>query len=258
MTVTADELIDIYKYFQYCCLPSIIMAKYAYCDYIGDIKKEKSFYRHETKQVINKIGKVLDTLPNKLMDVTYDNVRYMNILGDNIEELFEDEENELHRAIYISFRNARMQPVDCLSALHFIDAMLQIATATYSVCCNDLKKAWHVDVTEVFSVYNLKDLTLRWNEIVKQANILYSDAKLNKKASPVDLNNIRCQKAIHEIRKKISDIETLRIAMRKSYPWSPNFKEDTPFEESADYLIVNSNGNQKQQENQQASYTKAG
>ena len=32
--------------------------------------------------------------------------------------------------------------------------------------------------------------------------------------------------------------------MRKSYPWSPNYKEDIPYEESADYLIVHGN-NQK-------------
>lgn len=257
MIVTAEELIDIYKYFQYCCLPSIIMARYAYLDYIEDIKKDKTFYRHETKQAINKIGKTIESLPTLLMDVSSNNIRYMNILGDNIEELFESEKEELHRAVFISFRNAKMQPTDCLSALHFIDIMLQIAAATYEVCCNDLEKAWHKDVRDSFSIYNLHDIEADWDKIVRKANIIYSNDKRNKKSQVVDLNNIRCLKAIHEIRKKLSDIETLKIAMKKSYPWSPNYQEDIPFEESDDYIIINSNGNQNQQENQQASYFKA-
>lgn len=257
MRVTADELIDIWKYFQYCCLPSIIMTRYAYLDYIDDIKKEKAFYRHEIKQAINKIGKTLESLPTVLMSISDNNIRYMNILGDNIEELFEDEKEELHRAIYISFRNAKMQPTDCLSALHFIDTILQIAKATYEVCCNDLYKVWHKDVRESFSIYNLDELSRDWDKIVSKANTLYSNDKRNKKASMVDLRNIRCLKAVHEIRKKLSDIETLRVAMRKSYPWSPNYQEDVPFEESDDYLIVNNNGNQNKQEDKQTSNIEA-
>lgn len=55
MRVTEDELIDIWRYFQYCCLPSIIMAKYAYHDYLKNIQEEKSFYKFEIKHEINKV-----------------------------------------------------------------------------------------------------------------------------------------------------------------------------------------------------------
>ena len=241
MVLTEEELIDIWKYFQYCCLPSITMARYAYLDYIEDIKKEKMFYRHKTKQAINKIGKYLEALPNRLMDVSSQNVRYMNILGDNIDEQFEAEKEELHRAIYISFRNGKMQHLECLSALHYISVMLQIASVTYTQCCEDLKKTTHKDFTDVFSVYDLHELTLNWDKIVDTATVFYGYDKVDKKTPSVDLNNIRCTKAVNAIRKKLADVETLRTAMRKSYPWSLNYKEDIPYEESADYLIVNSN-----------------
>ena len=244
MVLTEEELIDIWKYFQYCCLPSITMARYAYLDYIEDIKNEKMFYRHETKQAINKIGKYLDVLPNRLMDVSSQYVRYMNILSDNIEEQFENETEELHRAIYISFRNGKMQHLECLSAIHYISVMLQIASVTYTQCCEDLKKTTHKDFTDAFSVYDLHELTLNWDKIVDKATVFYGYDKVDKKTPSVDLNNIRCTKAVNAIRKKLADIETLRTAMRKSYPWSPNYKEDIPYEESADCLIVNSN-NQK-------------
>lgn len=119
MVLTDEDLITIWRYFQYCCLSSIVMARYAYLDYLDHIKAEKSFYRHLNKQSINRIGKQLEALPDSLMAVSSQNIRYMNILSDNIEEQFEDEEQELHHAIYISFRNAKMQHLDCLAALHF-------------------------------------------------------------------------------------------------------------------------------------------
>lgn len=240
MRLTEDELIDIWRYFQYCCLPSIIMARYAYFDYIEDIKKEKKFYRHEVKQEINKIGKELDRLPRKLMDVSSQNVRYMNILGDNIDELFEEDKEELHRAIYISFRNAKWNHVDCMAALCYILKMLRIASVTFEQCCLDLKATMGKDVTDVFKVYNLKEITDTWQDLVMMAT--YSDIfDQRKKAENVDLQNLRCSKAVDAIRKRISDIETLRIALRKSYPWSPNYKEGIPYEESIDYKIVHSN-----------------
>lgn len=241
MVLTEEELVDIWKYFQYCCLPSITMARYAYLDYIEDIKKEKMFYRHETKQVINKIGKYLEALPNRLMDVSSQNVRYMNILSDNIEEQFEEEEEELHRAIFISFRNAKWKHAECLASLHYILTMMSIASAIFNQCCEDLKRLSEKDATEAFHIYSLSETSVEWLKIVKKANTMFDN---NKKAEAIDLNNIRCTKAVDAIRKKLADIETLRIAMRKSYPWSLNYKEGIPFEESADYLIVNSN-NQK-------------
>lgn len=240
MRLTEDELIDIWRYFQYCCLPSIIMARYAYFDYIEDIKKEKKFYRHEVKQEINKIGKELDRLPRKLMDVSSQNVRYMNILGDNIDELFEEDKEELHRAIYISFRNAKWNHVDCMAALCYILKMLRIASVTFEQCCLDLKTTMGKDVTEIFKVYNLKEITDTWQDLVMMAT--YSDIlDQRKKAENVDLQNLRCSKAVDAIRKRLSDIETLRVALRKSYPWSPNYKEGIPYEESIDYKIVHSN-----------------
>lgn len=218
------------------------MARYAYFDYIEDIKKEKKFYRHETKQAINKIGKELDRLPRKLMDVNQENVRYMNILGDNIDEQFEDEKEELHRAIYISFKNAKWSHVECMAALCYILKMLRLATVTYKQCCLDLKTNMGKDVTNLFHVYNLQDIADTWNDLVMMA--AYSDVfEQGKKAENVDLENLRCNNAINTIRKKLSDIETLRIAMRKSYPWSPNYKEGIPYEESIDYKIVHSNKN---------------
>lgn len=240
MRLTEEELIDIWRYFQYCCLPSIIMARYAYFDYIEDIKKEKKFYRHEVKQEINKIGKELNRLPRKLMDVSSQNVRYMNILGDNIDELFEEDKEELHRAIYISFRNAKWNHVDCMAALCYILKMLRIASVTFEQCCLDLKTTMGKDVTEIFKVYNLKEITDTWQDLVMMAT--YSDIlDQRKKAENVDLQNLRCSKAVDAIRKRLSDIETLRVALRKSYPWSPNYKEGIPYEESIDYKIVHSN-----------------
>ena len=238
MRLTEEELIDTWKYFQYCCLPSITMARYAYLDYINDIKKEKMFYRHETKQAINKIGKYLEVLPNRLMDVSNQNIRYMNILGDNIDEQFENEKEELHKAIFLSFRNAKWEHLDCLTALHFIFTMLQIAAVTYTQCCKDLKDIKGKDFTDVFHVYDLHELCYDWNKVISKANTSLDTVK---KSESVDLQNLRCNKAINAIRKKLANIETLRIAMEKSYPWSPNYKEEIPYEDSADYLIVNNN-----------------
>ena len=240
MVITDDDLITIWRYFQYCCLPSITMARYAYLDYIDDIKAEKSFYRHLTKQSINRIGKQLEALPDSLMAVSSQNIRYMNILSDNIEEQFEKEEEELHRALYISFRNAKMQHLDCLAALHYISTMLQIASVTFSQCCHDMKQTLHKDPTDLFSVYNLNNLSNRWSEIVDKATECFGYNKNDKKTPSVDLNNLRCIKAVDAIRAKLADIETLRTAMRKSYPWSINYQEGIPYEESADWLIVNS------------------
>ena len=212
------------------------MARYAYMDYINDIKKDKVLYRHEMKQAINKIGKQLETLPNRLMDVNAQNIRYMNILGDNIEEQFENETEELHRAIYISFKNAKWKHAESLAALHYILSMMSIASVTFTQCCSDLKNLTGKDATEAFHVYNLSELTNEWLKVVKKANVLLDD---KKKAEPVDLNNLRCTKAVDALRNKLSDIETLRIAMKKSYPWSPNYKENIPYEQSDDYKIVN-------------------
>lgn len=238
MKLTEDELIYIWRYFQYCCLPSIVLAKYAYLDYIKDIKEEKVFYRHGTKYAINRIGRYLELLPNRLMDVSNQNVRYMNILADNVEEQFEDEAEELHKAIFLTFRNAKWEHVECLTALHFILAMLRIAEVTFIQCCKDLKDMSGKDMTEVFHLFNIGDTADRWEDIVKYAND-FLDTK--KKAQDIDLNNIRCTKAIETLRGKLADIETLRIAMKKSYPWSPNYKEEIPYEQSEDYLIVNNN-----------------
>lgn len=235
MKLTDEELIDIWRYFQYCCLPSIVMARYAYLDYVNDIKKEKSFYRHEVKQAINRIGKSLEVLPNKLADVSNENVRYMNILSDNIEGLFDDETEELHRAIYISFRNAKYEHLDCLTALHYISSMLQIASLTYKQCCKDLMTTRGKDVTEIFWTYNLQETYAMWDKIVDKAESLYK----TKKAESVDLNNLRVTKAIHAIRLKYSGIKTLQRAMKASYPWSPNYKEGIAFEDSVDYIVIN-------------------
>lgn len=240
MVITDNDLITIWRYFQYCCLPSITMARYAYLDYIDDIKAEKSFYRHLTKQSINRIGKQLEALPDSLMAVSSQNIRYMNILSDNIEEQFEKEEEELHRALYISFRNAKMQHLDCLAALHYISTMLQIASVTFSQCCHDMKQTLHKDPTDLFSVYNLNNLSNRWSEIVDKATVCFGYNKNDKKTPSVDLNNLRCIKAVDAIRAKLADIETLRTAMRKSYPWSINYQEGVPYEKSTDWLIVHS------------------
>lgn len=245
MVITDDDLITIWRYFQYCCLPSIIMARYAYLDYIDDIKAEKSFYRHLNKQSINRIGKQLEALPDSLMAVSSQNIRYMNILSDNIEEQFEKEEEELHRALYISFRNAKMQHLDCLAALHYISTMLQIASVTFSQCCHDMKQTLHKDPTVLFSTYDLHSLSEKWSEVVDKATECFGYNKNDKKTPSVDLNNLRCIKAVDAIRAKLADIETLRTAMRKSYPWSINYKEGVPYEHSADWLIVNTNQDSK-------------
>lgn len=240
MVLTDEDLITVWRYFQYCCLPSITMARYAYLDYIGDIRVEKSFCRHLNKQSINRIGKQLEGLPDSLMAVSSQNIRYMNILSDNIEEQFENEENELHRAIYISFRNAKMKHLDCLAALHYISAMLQIASVTFSQCCHDMRQVLHKDPTELFATYDLHGLSKRWSEVVDNATVCFGYDKVDRKTHSVDLNNPRCIKAVNAIRDKLSDIETLRTAMRKSYPWSINYQKGIPYEQSADWLIVHS------------------
>lgn len=244
MRVTEDELIEIWYYFQYCCLPAITMARYAYFDYLDDIKADKEFYKHERKQAINRFGRQLDTLPRKLMDVSNQNVRYMNILGDNIDEQFEEEKEELHKAIYLSFRNAKWKHTECLAAIHYVSAMLQIAEATFKQCCNDMVNTRHRDPTKVFWVYNLGHFNEEWEKIVDMATAFFEND--NRKTLDVDLNNLRCTKAIDAIRRKYADIKTLRVAIEKSYPWSQNYREGVPFEESLDYLIVNNN--QKQEE----------
>lgn len=239
MRLTENELIGIWRYFQYCCLPSIIMANYAYLDNIDSIKQDKMFYRHESKQAINKIGKYLEVLPNRLMNVGSEYVRYMNILGDNIEEQFEEENAELYKGIFLSFKNAKMKHVECLSALHYISVMLQIASAIFNQCCKDMHQVIHKDPTDLFHTYNLYDITIKWNEIVDKATEVFGYNKVSKKTPSVNLNNPRCIKAIDAIRRKYADVGTLRVAMEKSYPWSPNYKEGISYEQSADYLIVN-------------------
>lgn len=236
MRVTEEEFIYIWRYFQYCCLPSIVLARYSYLDYIGDIREEKTFCRHGMKQAINRIGKYLEALPRKLMDVSSQNVRYMNILADNMEEQFEEDVEELHKAIHLTFRNAKWEHIECLTALHHISAMLQIATATFAQCCEDLRKETGHDAYDTFHVFNLRNTTERWEKIVSEADRIL-DTK--RKSEDIDLNNLRCSRAVKALRSRLSDIETLRTAMRKSYPWSPNFREDIPYEESVDYLIVN-------------------
>lgn len=257
MQVTEEELIDIWKYFQYCCLPAITMTKYAYFDYIDDIKSDKQFYRHKRKQAINKVGKYLEVLPHRLMNVSSQNVRYMNILGDNIDELLTAETEELHRSIYISIRNGKLKHVECLSALHYISAMLQIASIAFSQCCYDLRTSRHKDPTEAFQVYDLHELTKEWNKIVDEATEFYGYNKVKKKQPRVDLSNPRCLKAIVELRKKYTDVETLRTAMRKAYPWSPNYQEGIPYEESADYIIINCNNNNNDQKQETMTKTQA-
>lgn len=237
MKVTEEELINMYKYFQYCCLPSIVMAKYAYCDYIDDIKQEKGFCKHKTKQVINKMGKYLEMLPNKLMDTSNQNVRYMNILGDNIEELLEDEAKEMYDSIYISFKNAKFQHLECLTALHYISTMLQLSSITFLQCCQDLEKMMHKNPIEIFHLYNLHEVTKTWYDICSEATVFFGYNKDDKKTPSVDLNNTRTVKAATALRDKLVDIKTLREAMRKSYPWSLNYKEGQSFEDSADYII---------------------
>lgn len=234
MRVTEEELIEIWHYFQYCCMPSIVMARYAYLDYIDDIKTEKTYYRHEAKQAINKVGKYLDTLPNRLMDLGAENIRYMNILNDNMVEQYENDAAELHKAIFLTFRNAKWKHVECLAAMHFILAMLNIAAVTFTQCCKDLKQYSGKDATEAFHLYNLSSLAEKWETIVSSATTLLDD---NKKAEDIDLNNIRCTKAIDALRMKLADIEILREAMKKSYPYSPNYREDIPFENSVDYAV---------------------
>lgn len=210
------------------------MARYAYLDYIDDIKEEKAFYRHKTKYNINQIGKELQTLPNRLMDLGAENIRYMNILSDNMVEQFEEDAEELHKAIYLTFKNAKWKHTDCLASMHFILAMLNIAAVTFTQCCTDLKKYSGKDATEAFHLYNLAEMAERWEKIVSDANVLLDD---NKKADDIDLNNLRCTNAIDALRKKLADIEVLRDAMKKSYPFSPNYREDIPFENSIDYAV---------------------
>lgn len=236
MRITEDELIDIWRYFQYCCLPSIVLARYSYLDYMDDIKKEKAFYKHEIKQLINRVGKCLEVLPRKLMDVSQQNVRYMNILTDNIEEQFEEEVEELHKAIHLTFLNAKWRHTECLAALHHISAMLQIATVIFDQCCKDLMREKGMDVRELFHVFNLYDIAERWEKIVENADKVLDT---RKKSQDIDLNNLRCSNAVKALRHRFSNIETLKTAMRKSYPWSPNYREDIPYEQSVDYIIVN-------------------
>lgn len=242
IVVTDEELIEIYKYFQLCCLPSIVMARYAYLDYIKDIQADKAFYRHKRKQYINRIGKELEMLPRTLMDINHQNVRYMNILGDNIDGQFDSEKEELHRAIYITFRNAKMKHLDCLSALHFISAMLNIATVTFEQCCKDMIEERGKDPTEGFDVFNLQGLVDKWDKVLDEATRFYGYdkecKKKNKKAPDADLNNIRCIKAINAIRSKLSDINTLDKALREAYPWSACYDENIPYEWSEDYQIT--------------------
>ena len=240
MRITEDELIEIWRYFQYCCVPSIVMTKYAFLDYIGDIKKEKMFYRHERKFEINKIGKYITGIPNRLMDVSSQNIRYMNIFSDNIDELLEEETKELHKAIYLTFKNAKVKQVECLAAIHYISAMLQIAAVTYTQCCEDMKKSLGKNPVKLFKVFNMQGVVDTWEKVVDNATVFFGYEKAGKKDAVVDLNNPRCIKAIDGIRRKYADVETLRIAMKKSYPWSINYEEGVPYEKSADYIIVNS------------------
>lgn len=236
--MTHEELIDIWRYFQYCCLPSIVMAKYAYFDYVEDIKKEKALYKHETKKTVNKVGKYLETLPNKLADINQQYIRYMNILSDNIEEQFEEEAEELYKAVYITIRNAKMKHLECLSAIHYISAMLQLASITFRQCCYDMNRLAHRDASQAFGIYDLHGLCKEWKEVENTATKIFGYDKRGKKEPCADLNNARCIKALKTIRKKYTDIETLRVAMKKSYPWSPNYQEGIPYEESVDYRIT--------------------
>lgn len=240
MRLTDEELIDIWRYFQYCCLPSIALARYAMLDCMKDIRKEKTFFRHETKQIINRLCNHMESLPSYLMSVNGENIRYMHIVCDNIEEQLEGEEEELHRAIYITFRNAKAGHLDCLTAMHYISVMLQIAVVTYKQCCKDLVERTGKDCSDLFQVYNLGEILEKWDGMVEKADRLLCPWKKGRKEEEVNLSNIRVLKAIDAIRKKYSDIETLRTAMRKSYPWSINFREDIPYEESVDYALVNS------------------
>lgn len=238
MRIADEKLIDIWRFFQYRCLPSIVMAKYAYQDYIEDIKAEKSFYKHKVKQNINKVGKHLDALPNILMGISSQNIQYMNILGDNIEELLQDDTAELYKSVYLSFRNAKFKPLECLTALHYISIMIQMATSIFMQCCKDIEATMKIDCTKLFHVYNLEDISEWWENICNEATIFYGYDKEDGKSQNVDLNNPRCIKAALTIRDRYYAVDTLCKAMRKSYKWSPNFKEGLPFEQSLDYFII--------------------
>lgn len=214
------------------------MTKYAFLDYIDDIKKEPLFYSNATKRAIIRMGNILTKTPHRLMDIGSQNIRYMNIFSDNIDEQLEKETEELHRAIYITFRNAKMQHLECLAAIHYISVMIQLAVFTFEQCCYDMKKTLKIDPTRLFNTYNLKPASEAWDKIVNSATVFFGYDKKGKHEENVDLNNPRCMKAIDAIRRKYSDIETLRTAMKKSYPWSVNYKEGIPYEESADNIIV--------------------
>lgn len=238
MRITDEKLIDIWRFFQYRCLPSIIMAKYAYQDYIGDIKAEKPFYRHKIKQSINKVGKHLDALPNQLMSISNQNIQYMNILGDNIEELLQDDTAELYKSVYLSFRNAKFKPLECLTALHYISIMIQMVSSIFTQCCKDIEATMKINCTQLFHVYNLDDVFTQWDNICNEATVFYGYDKEDGKSQNVDLNNPRCIKAALTIRNRYYAVDTLSEAMRKSYRWSPNYIENLPFEQSLDYFII--------------------
>lgn len=243
MKVTEQELIDIWRYFQYCCLPSLVTVKCAYFDYIGDIRKETKFYRFGIKRDINKIEKYLDSLPNKLISISPKYKNYITIFSNNIEELFQEEEEELHKAIYVTLRNGKLQHLECLSALYYIEAMVQVAITVFKQCCNNIKTFKEKDPTTSFNIYNLQDTLDKWDSIISSASAMWGYDKYDKKHPRVNLNNPRCIKAINNIRNKLLDINSIRIAMRKSYPWSPNYQTGVPYEQSDDYLIVHSNNN---------------
>lgn len=243
MKVTEQELIDIWRYFQYCCLPSLVAVKCAYFDYIGDIQKETKFYKFGIKRDINQIGKYLDSLPNKLMSINSKYKNYITIFSNNIEELFEEDEEELHKAIYITLRNGKLQHLECLSALYYIEVMIQVAIVVFKQCCNNIKAFKEKDPTTSFNRYNLQDTLDKWDSIIDSASTMWGYDKYDKKHPRVNLNNPRCIKAINNIRNKLLDINSIRIAMRKSYPWSPDYQEGVPYEQSNDYLIVHSNNN---------------
>lgn len=241
MKVTEQELIDIWKYFQYCCVPSIIMARYSFLDHIDAIKNEDKFYKFEIKKAINKVGSELNLLPIKLIDIGHQNIRYMNILGDNIDELLSEETQELYHSIYLSFKNAKFKHVECLSAMYFISVMLQIASVTFNQCCKDIKKAMKKDPTDTFQVYNIKAINDSWEVICKKAVEFWGYTENTKKHPFLDLNNPRCLKAVRNLRLKYANAQTLSEAMEKSYPWSLNYQEGVPYEKSADYYVTHFN-----------------
>lgn len=242
---TYEEVIDMWRCFQFQCIPSILLARYAYRDYIDAIRAEKTFYRHEMKKEINNISNDLDHMISNLLSVTSGNLRYMSILSDNIEEEMEDEIEEMRKAIELTFRGIKFPHEECFTALYYIRTMMGMACFTFAVTCFAIRERRGMDAKDLFIKYDLHPILDRWDKICATAiRTLLTDRdykRLSKGRTDgmvLDLHNPRCEKAFENVRVKYSSTETLANALRKSYEWSPNYKEGQPYEESADYAMI--------------------